>query len=140
MAISRALATAAVEGVMARRVVMVVENIPMAEARSIAAEYDYNGFPVVTVEGRLVGLITKGDLLRAVRDGFTDSEVWQQPVSRWMAHGVLALRPKDSVETAVGLMVESGYRSLPVVDDHGMLVGMVSRHDLIQALEGRSRA
>lgn len=39
-----------VETVMTRRVVQIIEQIPMAEARNVAAKYDYNGFPVVTVE------------------------------------------------------------------------------------------
>ncbi|HET7874646.1 MAG TPA: CBS domain-containing protein, partial [Methylomirabilota bacterium] len=108
--------TAPVETLMSRRVVQVMEQIPMAEVRAVAIQYDYNGFPVVSQEGRLIGVITKGDLLQVTRAALDDPGVWRQPVSRWMAHGVLALRPKDSLETAVNHMVESGLRSLPVID------------------------
>src|SRR3990170_1667892 len=128
--------TAPVESVMTSRVVMVLEEIPMAEVRAIAGRYDYNGFPVVTREGRLVGMVTKGDLLRVLKAGLGDPDVWLQPVSRWMAHGVLALRPSDSLETAVSLMVDSGLRSLPVIDDDARVVGIVSRNDLMGAVEG----
>jgi CBS domain-containing protein len=128
--------TAPVESVMTSRVVMVLEEIPMAEVRAIAGRYDYNGFPVVTREGRLVGVVTKGDLLRVLKAGLGDPDVWLQPVARWMAHGVLALRPRDSIETAVSLMVDSGLRSLPVIEDDGKVVGIVSRNDLMGAVEG----
>ena len=128
--------TAPVESVMTSRVMMVLEEIPMAEVRAIVSRYDYNGFPVVSREGRLVGMVTKGDLLRVLKAGLGDPDVWLQPVSRWMAHGILALRPKDSVETAVSLMVDSGLRSLPVIDDDGKVVGIVSRNDLMGAVEG----
>jgi CBS domain-containing protein len=127
--------TAPVESVMTSRVVMVLEDIPMTEVRAIASRYDYNGFPVVTREGRLVGMVTKGDLLRVLKAGLGDPDVWLQAVSRWMAHGILALRPKDSVETAVSLIVDSGLRSLPVIGDDGKVVGMVSRTDLVRAVE-----
>ena len=90
-----------VESVMTRRIVQILEKIPMSEVRNIAAKYDYNGFPVVTQEGRLVGMITKGDLLRVACAALDDPEVWRQPVSRFMAHGVLALRPMDSLRSAV---------------------------------------
>src|SRR3989304_587341 len=110
---------APVESVMTSRVVMVLEEIPMAEVRAIVSRYDYNGFPVVSREGRLVGMVTKGDLLRLLKAGLGDPGVWLQPVSRWMAHGVLALRPSDSLETAVSLMVDSGLRSPPVLEHHG---------------------
>ncbi len=126
--------SAPVETVMARQVVQILEDIPMSEVRAIAVQYDYNGFPVVTQEGRLVGMITKGDLLRAARKALDDPRVWQEPVSRWMAHGVLALRSKDSLRTAVEHMVDSALRSLPVIDDGGRVLGMVSRNDVMGAI------
>jgi CBS domain-containing protein len=106
----------------------------MSEVRNVAAKYDYNGFPVVTREGRLVGMITKGDLLRVACAALADPEAWRQPVSRFMAHGVLALRPTDSLAAAVQYMTESKLRSLPVIDAESRVVGMVSRNDLMVAI------
>ena len=126
--------TAPVETVMSRRLVLVLEEIPMAEVRNIAAQYDYNGFPVVTQDGRLVGMITKGDLLRTARAAVTEPEVWAHPVSRWMAHGVLALRPSETIATAVEHLVGSGLRSLPVIDGGRRVIGIVSRNDLMTAI------
>jgi CBS domain-containing protein len=123
-----------VETVMTRRIVQVIEQIPMSEVRNIAVKYDYNGFPVVTPEGRLVGMITKGDLLRVACAALDDPGVWRQPVSRFMAHGVLALRPMDSLASAVEHMTESKLRSLPVIDAECRVVGMVSRNDLMIAI------
>jgi CBS domain-containing protein len=123
-----------VETVMTRRIVQIIEQIPMSEVRNIAAKYDYNGFPVVTPEGRLVGMITKGDLLRVACAALDDPGVWQAPVSRFMAHGVLALRPADSLTSAVQHMTESKLRSLPVIDADCRVVGMVSRNDLMIAI------
>jgi CBS domain-containing protein len=123
-----------VESVMSRRVVQILEEIPMSEVRNIAAKYDYNGFPVVTREGRLVGMVTKGDLLRVACAALDDPQVWQQPVSRFMAHGILALRPMDSLRSAVQYMTESKLRSLPVIDADRRVLGMVSRNDLMVAI------
>lgn len=119
---------------MTRRIVQITDRVPMAEVLRIAARYDYNGFPVVTPEGRLAGMITKGDLLRVACAACADPEIWQAPVSRYMACGVLALRPMDTMATAVQLMTESKLRSLPVIDADGRVVGMVSRNDLMVAL------
>ena len=66
-----------VETVMTRRIVQILEQIPMSEVRNIAAKYDYNGFPVVTQDGRLVGMVTKGDLLRVACAALDDPEVWR---------------------------------------------------------------
>jgi CBS domain-containing protein len=126
--------TAPVEEVMSRRIVFIIEGVPMAEAQALAMQYDYNAFPVVTANGRLVGVLTKGDILRAARDGLRNRAVWQAPVSRFMARGVLALRPGDSLETAVDHLVDSGLRSLPVIDADSRVVGVVSRNDLMAAV------
>jgi CBS domain-containing protein len=123
-----------VETVMTRRIVQIIEQIPMTEVRNIAAKYDYNGFPVVTPEGRLVGMVTKGDLLRVACAALDDPAVWRAPVSRFMAQGVLALRPTDSLAAAVQYMTESKLRSLPVIDAGSRVVGMVSRNDLMTAI------
>jgi CBS domain-containing protein len=126
--------SAPVETLMSRALVLVLEDIPMSEVRAIAVQYDYNGFPVVTEDGRLVGMVTKGDLLRAARAGLTDPGVWTEPVTRWMAHGVLALRPTDSLGSAVEHLVDSGLRSLPVIDQQSRVIGMLSRNDLMTAI------
>ena len=120
---------------MSTRVVQMLRDIPLREAQKLTDRYDFNCFPVVAPEGRLVGVLSKGDLLRAAREAAIDRGVWDQPVVTWMAHGVLALRPQDSVAIAAELMIESGRRSLPVIDDDDCVVGMVSRSNLIQALE-----
>jgi CBS domain-containing protein len=49
--VSSATLSRPVETVMTRRIVQIIEAIPMAEVRNVAARYDYNGFPVVTPDG-----------------------------------------------------------------------------------------
>lgn len=119
---------------MKRGIVQIIEAIPIAEVRNLAARYDYNAFAVVTREGRLVGMVTKGDLLRVACLALEDPGVWQQPVSRFMAHGILALRPTDSLASVVEYLTESKLRSLPVIDDEQRIVGMVSHDDLMDAI------
>ena len=96
--------------------------------------YDYNAFPIVSREGRLVGMVTKGDLLRAAVGALTGADVWNQPVRQWMAHGVLALRPTDTLGTVAEYLLASKLHSLPVIDDDSRLVGMVSRGDVMSAI------
>ena len=134
MALASARLALPVESVMSRRVVQVLEGIPMSEVHGIVQRYDYNGFPVVTTEGRLVGMITKGDLLRVAQAGMKDPSAWAQPVSRWMAHGVLALRPMEPLAAAVQYLAEHRLRSLSVIDADARVVGMVSRNDLMPAI------
>ncbi len=51
-------------------------------------------------------------------------------VSKWMSPKVLTLLPTDSISTAIHLMKEKRIRRIPVVNESGKLVGIVSDRDL----------
>jgi CBS domain-containing protein len=108
--------------------------------------HDFNGFPVVDEPGRLRGLVTKLDLLRVYRAQRFRwmPEIRPLPADRvddLMSRAVVAVEPDDEVSTAVDRMLESGLRSLPVVERRGgemILVGIVSRTDVLRCLtQGR---
>ena len=86
---------APVETVMKRGIVQIIEAIPMAEVRNVAAKYDYNAFPVVTHEGRLVGMVTKGDLLRVACLALEDSH---NGVRAAHAAGMMTIMVPDLLE------------------------------------------
>lgn len=54
-------------------------------------------------------------------------------VGNRMSHPVITIHPNTSVEDALNLMVNENVRRLPVVDDRGHMVGIVSERDLIRA-------
>jgi len=51
-------------------------------------------------------------------------------VSKWMSPKVLTLLPTDSISTAIHLMKEKRIRRIPIVNEGGKLVGIVSDRDL----------
>jgi CBS domain-containing protein len=110
--------------------------------QGLFASYDYNAFPVVDDAGALLGIVTKLDLLRIFRHDRARlrprlGELFAEHVADIMRRGVITVGPRDLVETAVDRMLSSKLRSLPVVERRGrmdVLVGMVSRGDLIRSL------
>lgn len=127
-------------------------------AIAIMAERRVTGVPVVGDDGRLVGILTEGDLLRRVE---TDTGDHMRPlfldlligtgreasdyvrthsrrVSDLMSAHVLWVAEDDPLSDVVRLMERRHIRRVPVLRD-GRLVGIVSRSDLIAAL-GRKLA
>jgi CBS domain-containing protein len=52
------------------------------------------------------------------------------PVSEIMTRDVVTVRPDTTVEDAARILIESGFGCLPVTDEEGILVGIVSKTDL----------
>jgi CBS domain-containing protein len=79
---------------------------------------------VLVCEGDQVrGIFTERDLLRRV---LAVGKPLSSPVSECMTPDPVVVHRKESIASAVRRMVEGGYRHLPVVDEAGRLVGMVS--------------
>jgi predicted transcriptional regulator len=79
--------------------------------------------PVVE-DGRLVGIVTMGDLRSARRD---------DAVRDVMSSAPLTVAPDETLERAAGLMLEKKVSGLPVVEE-GRVVGIITESDLFRAL------
>jgi CBS domain-containing protein len=85
------------------------------------------GAVLVLDDGRLVGILTERDVLRAVA-GAVDLAA---PVSSRMTHAPDTIESSDSVEHAAVLMIHGGFRHLPVVEEDAP-VGILSIRDLVR--------
>ena len=86
----------------------------------------HEGFPVVE-HGQIVGLLTRRDADRAVEHGLGSLTIREV-----MSAGENTLHPNDPVALLEQRIVASGWGQIPVVDDDGALLGIVTRTDLIQ--------
>lgn len=88
------------------------------------------GSVVVTKGGKVVGIFTERDLVKAMSSGASLDE----PVSKYMTKDIIFANPNESVENALAKMLRYGIRHLPVVDEGKRLLGVVSIKDLVEAL------
>ncbi|MGL4649967.1 MAG: CBS domain-containing protein, partial [Caldilineaceae bacterium] len=109
-------------------------TLPPAMAVEAAAEqmrrYGHEGFPVVATGadgGQLVGVLTRREADRAIAHG-----LGREPVHRFMSAGNINVRPDDSLPTLRRTMIDSGWGQIPVVDERGRMIGIVTRTDLIK--------
>lgn len=85
---------------------------------------------VVDENGKLVGIVTDGDLRRILTKGITDLNV---AVMEVMTADPKSVHPETLAVDALNLMEENKITMLPVVDEENIPVGMLHMHDLIDA-------
>lgn len=103
----------------------------VAEAATIMARGRV-GSTLVMENDRLVGIFTERDIVRALS---SSPDATSDPIAHWMTPHPETIAPWASAEEALRVMVEGGFRHLPVVDQ-GKLVGMLSMRDLASAALG----
>jgi CBS domain-containing protein len=81
------------------------------------------GCVLVCEAGKVLGIFTERDLLRRV---LAEQQRLSLPIAQVMTTDPVTVHPKQPVGAAVKLMVEGGYRHLPVVDEKGTAVGILS--------------
>lgn len=86
---------------------------------------------VVDSEGRVAGIFTERDVLRKLALSGRDPE--KMPLREFMTEAVELATTATTAGEALGTMVERHYRHLPVIDDDGKLLGMLSIRHVLQA-------
>ena len=138
-------------------VVSVLPDDPLERAVALMLGHRVSGLPVIDEAGKLVGILTEGDLLRRVELGtqverprwleflagpgqlaeeFTRSH--GRKVSELMSERVVTVSPDEPLSEAVDLMTRFRINRVPVVDG-GRVVGIVSRADILRALARQMR-
>ncbi len=95
-----------------------------------------SGYPIVDGTGKMVGIVTKGDLLDVTQDDFL------KPILEFAEETVITVTAADSCRMALDLMNRHAIGRLAVVvpGDRATLVGIVSRTDLLRAFAQHTEA
>jgi CBS domain-containing protein len=94
------------------------------------------GAVVVKDYGRLIGILTERDMLKAMAARVHTSEA---RVRQWMTEDPLTATAEMDVEEAAQVMLEHNFRHLPVLDDSGQVIGLVSLRRVVAATNAAAR-
>jgi CBS domain-containing protein len=145
-----------VKEIMTSEVVTVSTTDSVELCAKLLQEHDISGLPVLDEAGKVAGMITEGDLIRRASrvkapgyleilggliylgspKKFVDElqRAMSLEAGQLMSKDLVSIKPDDTVENAATLMVEKKISRLPVLDDNGKLVGIVSRRDIMGSL------
>jgi CBS domain-containing protein len=131
----------AVSDFMTKKVKIIAENETMREACKLMYQHNI-GSIVIIKEGEIssnttkkeipVGIVTERDVARMI--GFSAKFFADMPVSEVMNKPIITVNPYTSVKDAVALMEQRDIRRLPVVDEKGQMVGIITAKDILRAV------
>ncbi|HSP08716.1 MAG TPA: CBS domain-containing protein [Candidatus Dormibacteraeota bacterium] len=133
-----------VSAVMTSPVVTVAPETTFKDAVRLLRRKRVSGLPVVDSYGQLIGIVTEADLLNKVEGRDPESYLLESKrhradrahaaaldVASAMTRDVVSVQPDFPIALAAREMHTRGIKRLPVVDERGKVVGIVSRGDLL---------
>ena len=138
-----------IKDLMTTDVLTVRVTTQLKDAARLLAEHRISGLPVVDDDGRVLGVLSEGDILYKEtgmkdRPGFFERllsgpatgfelKLAARTVGEAMSAPAVTIGPTRPVTVAATTMIDEGVNRLPVVNDEGRLVGIVTRADLVRA-------
>lgn len=115
-----------------KQVVAVSPDTPVVEVARIMKEKNVGSVIVISGDGRPVGILTDRDLVvRIMAQERDPGEVRSREV---MTRNLITFRDSMGIYEAIRKMAGEGIRRMPIVDDSGILIGIVTLDDIIRML------
>lgn len=115
------------------------------EAAALMREREIRHLPVLDARERLVGIVTDRDLRQVILDvaigrvGADAEQAGDLGLREVMTWGVVTVTPATDLREAARVMREQRLGALPVVDEAGHVLGILTERDLIDALQALLR-
>ncbi|MGE6258082.1 CBS domain-containing protein [Heyndrickxia sporothermodurans] len=146
-----------VKDFMIQDIITVNQNDTIKHLLNTLVEHKIGGVPVVDSEGKLVGMISDGDVLRTIRP--KDTVVYdyynlmtytyekgniqnilshlkdQSLMKIAKKHGLITVKADDPIETVLKLLAKHHFKKIPVIDEQHKVVGVISRGDVIRTIQ-----
>ena len=138
-----------VRDVMTKNVIKIRADADLNEVTNLLSENRISGLPVVDKDNRVIGLITEADVLSMAgmrkEHGFKDiiRHILGEPLPRpkesrrlrdVMTSPAITTGPDADIREVALTLDEKRIKRLPVVDDQGRLIGVISRADIVRVI------
>lgn len=139
--------------IMTKDVITIKPDTSVEKAAKLLIDQKISGMPVVDAEQRVIGIISEGDfifqqkrvnppaflnlfdgILQIGRQRFFDElkKMAANTVEDLMTKEVSTVNPETEIAEIATLMIDKNINRLPVVDEKGKILGIITRHDIIK--------
>lgn len=109
----------------------------LLDAWTIMSQKGFHHIPITSLHGTLVGMVSYRDLLLHAPELITGGDrrqASQRRLAEIMTPRVITATPSTEIREIAQLMLDEQIHAVPILDQHRLLTGIVSTHDLLQAI------
>lgn len=139
-----------VKNIMSKNVITIKDTATYFEAAKILYDHKFTGAPIVDDKDNLVGMITEKDLFKVLYpyyksyyenpETYADSsdreskatEIKDDSIEKFFSREIITVTPDTPIMQAGAMLIAKGIHRMPVVDNNGKLVGIISRGDIFR--------
>lgn len=125
--------TTSIEQHMATELISFSPEDDILHAMRVLLDNSISGAPVLDESGKLIGILSMKDCMEIVYNTANHQD-WGGKVEQYMSREVEHIEADTSILTAAEKFLNSHFRRFPVLRN-GQLVGQISRHDILRALD-----
>jgi acetoin utilization protein AcuB len=123
--------------VMTKNVVTIDKDADISTAQEKLSKHRIRHLPVVNENNLLIGIVTDRDIRSALpssqsADRDSTAKIASSKVEEIMTKSPISISPLDTIQDALLLLQKKRFGALPVVDDQGKLIGIISTRDLLR--------
>lgn len=124
--------------IMSTKLVVVHSDTTVEEAVKLLVNNKITGLPVVDDSGKMVGILSEYDVICSVAGSKEKSGgALQQPIT--YSQKVISVQDTEPMSNILRSFIDQKVRRLPVLDSNQMLVGMITRRDIMRVLYYRAK-
>ena len=118
-----------VQDIMTKNVLSVKRETPIYEAVETLLKNEITGMPVIEADMTLSGVITEKDCLKLF---YANEDEKNKTVEYFMTRPAVYYKENDSLQTICDFMMINYFRRVPVISKEGIVVGIISRPDVLK--------
>ena len=128
-----------VADIMQKKVISVTPETEILDVINVLLNNKISGVPVVQEEGskkKVIGMISEKDCLKVIiNDTFYGLEVEHHVAKNYMTANPTTIHDDEHLSYLANFLLQNVFRCMPVVDQNGSLVGIVSRADALEGIK-----
>lgn len=106
------------------------EEMPIEEAEKVFKSKKFRHIPIVSANGNLVGIVSDRDFIGPM----SPSGAGVTLIKERMVTNILTARPQTEIRSIAEVMIDHHIGCLPIVEENGALVGILTRSDILRAI------